>query len=47
MIWPENLAMAVLFNTLHANETLGTHARGGASRKRLFTCVFIGYIFYS
>jgi hypothetical protein len=47
MIWPENLAMAALFNTLHANVTSGTHAHGGISRQRFFSYVFIGYIFYS
>ena len=47
MIWPENLLTAVLFNTLHGQETLGTQARGGISRLRFFYYVFIGYIFYS
>ena len=47
MIWPDNLVTAVLFNTLHAQETSGTHAHGGISRKRFFYYVFIGYILYS
>jgi hypothetical protein len=47
MIWPENLLTAVLFNTLHGQETSGTQARGGISRLRFFYYVFIGYIFYS
>ncbi|KAN0103685.1 oligopeptide transporter [Russula decolorans] len=47
MIWPENLLMAVLFNTLHGQETSGTLARGGISRLRFFYYVFIGYIFYN
>jgi hypothetical protein len=47
MIWPETLLPAVLFNTLHGQETLGTQARGGISRQRFFSYVFIGYIFYS
>ena len=47
MIWPDNLVSAALFNTLHGQETLGTHARGGISRKRFFFYVFIGYILYS
>ncbi|KAN0111238.1 OPT oligopeptide transporter domain containing protein [Russula decolorans] len=47
MIWPENLVMAVLLNTLHGQETWGTQARGGISRKRFFFYVFIGYIFYN
>jgi len=47
MIWPGNLLIAVLFNILHGQETLGTHARGGISRLRFFYYVFIGYILYS
>ena len=47
MIWPEHLVMAALFNTLHGQETWGTQARGGISRKRFFFYVFIGYILYS
>jgi OPT oligopeptide transporter protein len=47
MIWPESLLSAVLLNTLHGQETSGTQASGGISRLRFFSCVFIGYIFYS
>jgi hypothetical protein len=47
MIWPDSLLSAVLFNTLHGQETSGTQARGGTSRLRFFYYVFIGYIFYS
>ena len=47
MIWPQNLVMAVLFNTLHGQETWGTQARGGISRLRFFYYVSIGYIIYS
>ena len=47
MIWPANLLKAVLFNTLHGQETSGTQGRGGISRLRFFYYVFIGYIFYS
>jgi hypothetical protein len=47
MIWPGNLLPAVLFNTLHGQETSGTQARGGISRLRFFYYVFIGYILYS
>ena len=47
MIWPENLLSAVLFNTLHGQETLGTLARGGISRLRFFYYVFVAYVFYS
>jgi len=47
MIWPETLLTAVLFNTLHSQETSGTQACGGISRGRFFSYIFIGYIFYS
>jgi OPT oligopeptide transporter protein len=47
MIWPEMLATAALFNTLHAQETSGSRTHGGISRRRFFSYVFIGYIFYS
>ncbi|KAH9167234.1 small oligopeptide transporter [Lactarius sanguifluus] len=47
MIWPVNLVTAALFNTLHAQETAGTHSRGGISRERFFFYVFIGYFFYN
>ncbi len=33
MIWLANLVTAALFNTLHAQETAGTHGRGGISRQ--------------
>jgi OPT oligopeptide transporter protein len=47
MIWPDNLAYAAIFNTLHSQETTGTRARGGISRARFFFYVFIGYFLYS
>jgi len=47
MIWPDTLLVAVIFNTLHGQETSGTQARGGISRLRFFYYVFIGHIFYS
>ena len=47
MIWPGNLLTAVLFNTLHGQETSGTQTFSGISRLRFFYYVFIGYIFYS
>jgi hypothetical protein len=47
MIWPEMLATAALFNTLHAQETSGSRTHGGISRRHFFSYVFIGYIFYS
>ncbi|KAF8260563.1 OPT oligopeptide transporter protein-domain-containing protein [Lactarius quietus] len=47
MIWPDNLAIAALFNTIHSPETPGTRGLGGISRIRFFTYVFIGYFFYN
>jgi OPT oligopeptide transporter protein len=47
MIWPDNLVIAALLNTLHTQETLGTRSHGGISCHRLFTYVFVGYYFYS
>ncbi|KAH9059400.1 small oligopeptide transporter [Lactarius deliciosus] len=47
MIWPVNLVTAALFNTLHAQETAGTHSRGGISRERFFFYVFVGYFCYN
>ena len=47
MIWPSTLVTATLFNTLHSQETSGTYSRGGISRARFFTYVFLGYILYS
>jgi hypothetical protein len=47
MIWPSSLVSAALLNTLHAQETAGTHASDGISRGRFFIYVFIGYFFYS
>ena len=47
MIWPANLVLAALFNTLHAQKTSGSQARGGISRERFFFFIFVAYIFYS
>jgi hypothetical protein len=47
MIWPDSLVEAALLNTLHTQETWGTHSHGGIPRVRFFTYVFVGYIFYS
>ena len=47
MIWPDNLATATLFNTLHSQETSGTRARGGISRLHFLFNVVVCYIFYS
>jgi OPT oligopeptide transporter protein len=47
MIWPHLLAVAAIFNTLHSQETAGTHASGGISRARFFTYFVVGYFLYS
>ena len=47
MIWPANLALAALFNTLHAQGKRDTQGWRGISRDRFFTYVSIGYFFYS
>jgi hypothetical protein len=38
MIWPANLVLCALFNTLHSQNYAGVGARGGLSRERFFTC---------
>ncbi|KAI0087604.1 OPT oligopeptide transporter [Irpex rosettiformis] len=54
MIWPANLVTCTLFNTLHSQQYAGIGNRGGISRERFFTYMFIfsfswyflpGYIF--
>ncbi|KAJ3508146.1 hypothetical protein NLJ89_g5912 [Agrocybe chaxingu] len=54
MIWPNNLVICALFNTLHAQTYAGIGNRGGVSRERFFfyafacsTCwyFFPGYLF--
>ncbi|KAF8528192.1 OPT oligopeptide transporter [Hysterangium stoloniferum] len=42
MIWPANLIYCALFNTLHSTEYAGIGNRGGISRERFFTYVFVG-----
>lgn len=42
MIWPANLVTCTLFNTLHSQQYSGMGTRGGISRERFFTYVFIG-----
>ncbi|KAF7795143.1 hypothetical protein EIP86_006291 [Pleurotus ostreatoroseus] len=42
MIWPANLVTCTLFNTLHSQQYAGMGTRGGISRERFFTYVFIG-----
>ncbi|KAH9979447.1 OPT oligopeptide transporter protein-domain-containing protein [Lactifluus volemus] len=47
MIWPGNLAVCAIFNTLHAQDTAGNQGRDGISRLRFFTYISIGYFFYN
>ena len=42
MIWPVNLVTCALFNTLHSQQYAGMGTRGGISRERFFTYVFLG-----
>ena len=42
MIWPTNLVTCALFNTLHSQHYSGMGTRGGISRERFFTYVFLG-----
>jgi hypothetical protein len=42
MIWPANLVLCALFNTLHSQNYAGVGNRGGMSRERFFTCTFSG-----
>ncbi|KAF8837165.1 OPT oligopeptide transporter [Paxillus ammoniavirescens] len=44
MIWPTNLVTCALFNTLHAQTYAGIGTRGGLSRGRFFTYVWLGGI---
>jgi len=41
MIWPANLVTCALFNTLHSQQYAGMGTRGGISRERFFTVVFV------
>jgi hypothetical protein len=47
VIWPNNLVTAAIINTLHSRETTGSQGYGGISRRRFFSYIFIGSIFYS
>jgi hypothetical protein len=38
MIWPANLVLCALFNTLHSQNYAGVGDRGGMSRERFFFC---------
>lgn len=42
MIWPTNLVFCALFNTLHSQEYAGIGQRGGITRQRFFSYVFLG-----
>ncbi|KAF8631657.1 hypothetical protein AX17_005059 [Amanita inopinata Kibby_2008] len=42
MIWPVNLVICALFNTLHAQHYAGIGNRGGISRERFFLYAFAG-----
>lgn len=42
MIWPANLVLCTLFNTLHSTQYAGMGNRGGVSRERFFFYGFIG-----
>ncbi|KII89388.1 hypothetical protein PLICRDRAFT_41036 [Plicaturopsis crispa FD-325 SS-3] len=49
MIWPANLVLCALFNTLHSQAYSGVGTLGGVSRERFFvyafTCAFVWYFF--
>ncbi|EIN04185.1 OPT oligopeptide transporter [Punctularia strigosozonata HHB-11173 SS5] len=41
MIWPSNLVLCALFNTLHSQEYAGVGNRGGMSREKFFFLAFL------
>jgi len=41
MIWPANLVVCALFNTLHSTNYAGVGSRGGMSRERFFFLCFL------
>ncbi|KAI3596743.1 opt oligopeptide transporter [Moniliophthora roreri] len=41
MIWPANLVICALFNTLHSEHYTGVGERGGMTRERYFWCAFL------
>ena len=41
MIWPTNLVTCALFNTLHSQQYPGVGNRGGVSRERFFSYMFL------
>ncbi|KAI5122711.1 hypothetical protein M0805_009764 [Coniferiporia weirii] len=46
MIWPANLVLCALFNTLHSRNYSGMGSRGGISRERFFVYAFVGATCY-
>ncbi|KAF8258736.1 hypothetical protein EI94DRAFT_1508544, partial [Lactarius quietus] len=47
IVWPSNLGIIAMFNTLHSLETSDAERLGGISCRCFFTFVFIGYFFYN
>ncbi|KAH9946707.1 OPT oligopeptide transporter [Amylocystis lapponica] len=46
MIWPSNLVVCALFNTLHSQQYAGVGTRGGLSRERFFAYAFTGAVIW-
>ena len=46
MIWPVNLVTCALFNTLHSQQYAGIGNRGGISRERFFSYMFLVSFFW-
>ena len=46
MIWPANLVLCALFNTLHSQQYAGVGTRGGLTRERFFTYAFLASFFW-
>lgn len=40
-VWPTNLVLCALFNTLHSQQYTGIGSRGGMSRERFFSVAFL------
>ena len=40
-VWPANLVLCALFNTLHSQQYVGMGSRGGVSRERFFTFALV------
>ena len=45
-VWPANLVLCALFNTLHSQNYAGMGSRGGVSRERFFVYAFAGATCY-